>query len=115
MNKTIVFYDGSCSMCIGVTGWLSKIDHKKQFQLEPYQHSELLKDYPQIDPANCEKEIHVINEHGEVLHGADAMMEIWRKTGHWTSFLGSIFRFAPFIWIARPLYRLIAKYRKSIY
>ena len=102
-------------MCVGVTGWMSKLDHKKQFQLEPYQHSEILMRYAQINPADCKKQIHIVTNNGEVMRGADAMLVIWSKTGHWSSFLASIFRIPPFIWLARPLYRLIAKYRKSIY
>jgi predicted DCC family thiol-disulfide oxidoreductase YuxK len=102
-------------MCVGVTGWLSKIDHKKQFQLEPYQHSEILTRYSQINPADCEKQIHIINDRGQVMRGADAMLEIWSKTDHWSSVVASALRIPPFIWLARPLYSLIAKYRKSIY
>lgn len=115
MLKTLVFYDGSCSMCVGVTGWLSRIDHKNQFKLEPYQNSELLAKYPQINPADCENELHLISEKGKVLKGADAVLEIWRKTNHWSRFMAEVFRMPPFIWIARPVYRFIARNRKSIY
>lgn len=102
-------------MCVGVTGWLSRIDHSSQFELVPYQDSEYLKDYPQLSPEKLEKQIHVIRSDGKILKGADAMMEIWGKTGHQSSFLASIFKNAPFIWLARPLYNLVAKYRRSIY
>jgi predicted DCC family thiol-disulfide oxidoreductase YuxK len=115
MKQTIVFYDQGCPLCIGVTGWLSKLDHKQQFILEPYQQSEILKEFPQIRPADCEKQIHIINEEGKLMRGADAMFEIWRKTGHWSSFLAAILRFPPFIWLARPAYTLIARYRKNLY
>ena len=114
MNRTIVFYDGGCSMCVGVTGWLSRIDNQKQFRLEPYQNSELLSQYPQINPADCEHELHLITEKGKVLHGADAVFEIWRKTKHWSNFMGSVLRLPPFIWLARPMYRFIARNRKYI-
>jgi len=113
MNKTIVFYDQKCKMCVGVTGWLSRIDSKKQFQLEPFQDSEFLKDYPGIELADFEKQIHLITDKGKILKGADAMMEIWIKTCHWTSFGASILRVPPFIWIARPLYMMIAKFRRA--
>lgn len=113
MNKqTLVFYDGSCSMCVGVTGWLSRIDGKRQFRLEPYQNRELLSKYPQLSPEACAKEIHIITEKGKVLKGADAVLEIWRRSGHWSAFLACIFRLPPFIWLARPVYRLVARYRK---
>ena len=115
MNETIVFYDQSCPLCIGVTGWLGKLDTKEQFKLEPYQQSEVLKMYPQILPADCEKQIYIISDKGQVMRGADAMFEIWLKTKHWSSYLAYIFRLPPFIWFARPLYRLVAKYRKNIY
>lgn len=116
MNKqTLVFYDGSCSMCVGVSGWLSRIDGQKQFRLEPYQNQELLAQYPQIRPEACEKEIHIISESGKVLRGADAVLEIWRKTGHWSAFLAGFFRIPPFIWLVRMVYRLIARFRKGVY
>ncbi|MBC8051504.1 MAG: DUF393 domain-containing protein [Sphingobacteriaceae bacterium] len=115
MEKTIVFYDHACPMCVGVTGWLSKIDHKNQFELVPYQDSEYLKNYPQLSASALEKEIHVISAKGQVLKGADAMMEIWRKTQHPSSFVASVLRLAPFIWIARPVYKLVAKYRRGLY
>jgi predicted DCC family thiol-disulfide oxidoreductase YuxK len=115
MKQTIVFYDHDCPICIGVTGWLSKIDHKKQFLLEPYQKSEILKRYPQINPADCETQIHIITEQGDLMRGADAMLEIWRKADHWSSFMADILRLAPFIWLARPIYNLIANNRKNLY
>jgi predicted DCC family thiol-disulfide oxidoreductase YuxK len=115
MNKTVVFYDQSCSMCVGVTGWLSRIDHKNQFDLVPYQNAENLKNYPQLSLEKLQKQIHVITSNGKVLKGADAMMEIWKKTGHISSFLAYIFQFPPFIWVARPLYNLVAKYRRDLY
>ncbi len=102
-------------MCIGVTGWLSRIDHKKQFRLEPYQNSELISQYPQINPEDCRNELHIISESGEILKGADAILEIWNKAEHWSSFMAFIFRLRPFIWIARPLYRLVARNRRWIY
>jgi predicted DCC family thiol-disulfide oxidoreductase YuxK len=115
MNKTIVFYDHSCPMCVGVTGWLHRIDHNKRFELVPYQDTEFLRNYPTLSPDRLEKQIHVVTADGDILRGADAMMEIWRKTGHPSSFLANIFRLAPFIWLARPLYNLVAKYRRNIY
>ena len=106
--KTIVFYDQSCNVCAGVTGWLSKIDHKQQ-------DSEYLKKHPQLELKQLEKQIHVITEKGKVLKGAEAMLEIWRKTAHFTSPLAYLLRLPPFIWIARPIYNLVAKHRKDIY
>jgi len=114
-SKTIVFYDHSCNMCVGLTGWISKLDDKKQFELVPYQDAVYLRQYPQLDPLKMEKQIHVITEKKKILAGADAMLEIWRKIGHFTSPLAYLLRIPPFIWLARPLYNLIAKYRKDIF
>lgn len=113
MKKTIVFYDQSCRMCVGVTGWLTRIDGKKQFQLEPYQDSPYLNDYPQLKAADLEKKIHLITDKGKILTGADAMMEIWIKTGHWTRFAAYVYRLPPFIWVARILYLIVAKFRRA--
>ncbi len=110
-KQTLVFYDGSCPMCVGVSGWLSRIDGKKQFRLEPYQKLDLLARYPELNFADCEREIHIITEEGKVLKGADAVIEIWKKTQHWTSFLARILVLPPFIWIARIGYRIVAFFR----
>ncbi|MBC7913572.1 MAG: DUF393 domain-containing protein [Pyrinomonadaceae bacterium] len=115
MSKTIVFYDNGCSMCVGVTGWLSRIDHNNYFELVPYQDVDYLKKYPQLKPEQLARQIHVITEKGKILKGADAMMEIWQKTGHPSAFLAAVFKQPPFIWLARPLYNLVAKYRRTIY
>jgi hypothetical protein len=46
------------------------------------------------------------------MSGADAVLEIWKQSGHWSSFLAKFFLLAPFIWIARPIYKLIARNRR---
>lgn len=114
MKQTIVFYDGSCRMCVGFTGWLRHIDGKKQFRLEPYQDSGLLKNYPDLDLKDLERKIHIITEKGQLFRGADAMLEIWRKSGHWSRFLTYILRMPPFIWIARLVYKVAARYRYMV-
>ncbi len=113
MDKTIVFYDQSCRMCIGVTGWLARIDGKRQFQLEPYQNSEYLKEHPELSGSDFEKQIHVVTAHGLLVKGADAIFEIWRKTEHWSSFMAYLLRLPPFIWLARPAYKLVAQFRNQ--
>ncbi len=110
--KTIVFYDGQCPMCVGVSGWLARLDHREQFTLVPYQNTQFLANYPALSPEACAKELHLIRPDGRIQHGADAVLEIWKQTGHWSSFLARLFLLAPFIWLARPMYRLIARYRR---
>ncbi|WP_423146499.1 thiol-disulfide oxidoreductase DCC family protein [Rubrolithibacter danxiaensis] len=114
MNKTIVLYDGHCRMCVGFTGWIRKLDNMQQFQLVPYQDTEFLKNYPALSPAEVEKQIHVISG-GKIYRGADAMLEIWKKSGHWSNFLASVFQSVPFIFIARLIYKIVARYRRDLY
>lgn len=110
--KTLVFYDGQCSMCVGVSGWLARLDHREQFTLVPYQQAEVLAQYPDLSPEACAKELHLISPSGSIKRGADAVLEIWKQTGHWSSFLAFVFLFPPFIWLARPVYQLIARCRR---
>ena len=107
-----LFFDDACPMCVGVSGWLSRIDGKSQFKLVPYQNAEILAQYPQLSPEACEKELHLVTAQGKVMSGADAVLEIWKQSGHWSSFLAKFFLLAPFIWIARPIYKLIARNRR---
>jgi len=115
MRRTLVFYDGGCRMCVGLSGWIYHLDQKKQFELRPYQDSDLVKQFPELKPDQLEKHIHVIADDGRILRGADAMMEIWLKLRHFTSPLAYILKIPPFIWLARAVYNLIAMYRKDFY
>jgi seryl-tRNA synthetase len=60
----------------------------------------------------CEKELHLVTAQGKVLSGADAVLEIWKQAGHWSSFFAKLFLLAPFIWLARPIYSFIARNRR---
>ena len=113
-DKLVVLYDGGCRMCVGVTGWLSRIAYKDQFLLVPYQDSDFLSQHPEIDPAQCEKEIHVIDPQGHISRGADAMLNILKASGHWSRFLVPVLQVPPFIWLGRLVYKLIARYRRDI-
>ncbi len=111
-KQIVVFFDDACPMCVGVSGWLSRIDGKSQFKLVPYQNAEILAQYPQLSAEACEKELHLVTAQGKVLSGADAVLEIWKKAGHWSSFFAKLFLLAPFIWLARPIYSFIARNRR---
>ncbi|MFM6954356.1 MAG: thiol-disulfide oxidoreductase DCC family protein [Sphingobacteriaceae bacterium] len=111
-KQTVVFFDGACPMCVGVSGWLSRIDGKNQFKLIPYQNTEMLAKYPQLSPEACAKKLHLVSTKGQILSGADAILEIWKQSGHWSSFLANVFLLLPFIWLARLTYRLIARNRQ---
>jgi len=113
MKQIVVFYDGSCRICVGFTGWLRHIDGKKQFRLEPYQDNALLSQYG-LRQENLEREIHIMTSEGKIFRGADAVLEIWQHSGHWSGFAAVIFKVPPLIWLARLIYKLIARYRRSL-
>lgn len=111
----IVLYDGACRMCVGFTGWLARLDGHKTFKLLPFQDEAVRKRFPQLTEVQYQHAIHVITAENKVLRGADAVLEIWRQLRLFTSPLVYVLRLPPFIWIARLVYMLIAKYRKRIY
>lgn len=115
MEQTIVLYDGACKMCVGFSGWLAKLDDSKQFKLLPFQDNAVRQLFPNISEMEYQQAIHVITPTKKILRGADAVLQIWIELNRISSPIAYVFRVVPFIWIARLIYRLVARFRKDIY
>src|SRR5882757_245782 len=69
-KKIQVFYDGKCPMCTVVMDTVGSSSKKDSFDLRD-MHTEAQLPF---DRAAIEKEIHVIDENGTTLKGADAIL-----------------------------------------
>lgn len=112
-GRAVVIYDGTCGLCQGSVGWVSRRARPDAFEFLPCQAPERHARYPAIAEATCMEAIQLVLPDGRVLGGADALPEILRRLRGWR-WAAALFRLpgaglvAPlaYRWIARNRYRI---------
>jgi predicted DCC family thiol-disulfide oxidoreductase YuxK len=111
--RAVVIYDGTCGLCQGSVGWVSRRACPDAFEFLPCQAPERHARYPAMPEATCMEAIQLVLPDGRVLGGADALPEILRRLRGWR-WAAALFRLpgagllAPlaYRWIARNRYRI---------
>lgn len=112
-HPTVVVYDDRCPLCCSLMERLQGWDEEGCLVgvgLDPERLSQI---HPALDSQACRREIHIITPEGEVLRGWDGVTYLARlfpKT-RWVGVWGSL---APFRWLGRRLYSLIAHHRHRL-
>ncbi len=68
-EKPILIYDGDCPLCVRFKQALEFLDKDGRIQVVSLQSDELFEKYSQLSKSECEKEIHLLQDDGEVLSG----------------------------------------------
>lgn len=113
ITKPLVIYDGECGICAGNLKWLDRIDILKVFDSLPYQSDEIQKLFPNINPQDFEKSLHVIFQDGRIKTESDAFSAIFLRSP-FTFPIGILMNIPPISWILRHLYLYIAKNRYKL-
>ena len=79
MEKTTIFYDGKCELCLRFKLSIEKLDANNNFTFQDIHGTNFEQNYPQLNLDECKKTLHVINDKGEVLIAEDATVEIIKK------------------------------------
>lgn len=113
MNNITVYYDGTCGLCLRELKRYSKLDHDKKITWQDFKA-------PGFNPAQfgltmdkLERAMHAKDEHGTVVSGIDAFIWIWRACGF--NLLAKVVSLPMIKQLAVIVYRVIAKYRYSIF
>jgi predicted DCC family thiol-disulfide oxidoreductase YuxK len=109
----VVIYDGTCGLCQGSVGWVSRRARPGAFEFLPCQAAERVARFPAIPEASCLEAIQLVLPDGRVLGGAAALPEILRRLRGWR-WAAALFRLpgaglvAPiaYRWVARNRYRV---------
>lgn len=80
-GKTVVYYDGSCPMCRAEIGIYRRQDKDGQLKLVDVSLSNPLP--PSLDRAGAMARFHVMAGDGQLLSGAAAFAEVWRRLPGW--------------------------------
>ena len=104
-----IYYDGTCKMC---TAFAAGVEKRSPEQ-------ELIDATGALDgnePASRERlltEVHLVEGDGTVRTGPDAIMTSLSYTYPILTPIKCLTRIPPFSWVARLIYRLVAKHRHS--
>lgn len=74
-TRMIIFYDEECTLCVRFKQAISLIDKNNTVQFRSIYDEKVYQDYPELDPEQCEEEVHMINER-EVYRGAEVIAEL---------------------------------------
>jgi len=113
VNNSTLIYDGDCSFCKGWVEWARKRDAEQKLEFITCQSDERKQRFPQIQEADCLKGMYVVLPDGRFFWGADALSYFLGAVSGWRWSAG-LFRIPGALFIARPIYRLIARNRHKM-
>ena len=113
MTAAVVIYDGTCGLCQGSVAWLERRAMRGRFEFLPCQAPQRRARFPWMEERACLEAIQLVLPDGRVLNGAGAIPEILRRLRGWR-WLAPLFWLPGVEFLARPLYRWVARHRHSI-
>ena len=92
MRQLSILYDGVCSLCRRVKGWLERQRSYVPLELMALDGATARARYPELDPEDCRKELTVVADERWVYRGHKAwLMCLWALEGFrpWALRLGA--------------------------
>jgi predicted DCC family thiol-disulfide oxidoreductase YuxK len=109
LHNHIILYDAECPMCNLYTSAFVRnglLDNREAYQ----QYSGAT--CPNLDWQRAVNEIALVNQAtGEVTYGVDSLLKVCENA---VPFLGPLFRWKPFLWLANSAYAFISYNRRVI-
>ena len=105
-----LLYDGNCRICTSQADLISRYDLAGRIERldmnTPVAHAR----FPQVTPAAARRELHLVAPDGALYRGPEAVREtLLRLPRLWA--LGQLMCLPGVMALARPIYRLVARYR----
>lgn len=94
-----IFYDSLCPLCVKEMRALKVRDRQQQLRMEDIWQADFSERFPAIDPAEANRVLHAVDEHGELLLGLDVTARAWTLVG-----------VRRFNWLRWPLIRPLADF-----
>jgi predicted DCC family thiol-disulfide oxidoreductase YuxK len=107
-----IFYDGECPFCVSCVRRFERVLRRHRFSLLPLQ-SPGAASWLVVAPENLLDEMRLRLRDGQVLGGADALMEIARRIW-WAWPLWAVSRLPGAMQLFRAAYRLFARNRACV-
>ncbi len=72
----ILLYDDQCTLCTRFKQGLEKIPGTDIFLMESIHNEDIYSEFPELSRSLCLDEVHIIDENGVILSGADAVTNL---------------------------------------
>ncbi len=108
-RRGTVFYDGSCSICLGLVERWGETFRRRGYEFETLQDAIASERYP-LATEEFEREMKLLTVDGRWLGGADALLELWAAVP-WLRPLAWMGRLPGLNQLAHVCYRTIAARR----
>ena len=78
-KKTVLIYDGECSVCRVAVGWIRARSSPGTFEFLSFHSGEMEKRFPFLDREACKQAAHLVLTDGRVLAGDQAALEVFSR------------------------------------
>lgn len=113
-GNLIVIFDGDCGICQALRRRAERLDTGRRLTFAAYQRADLDALAPGLTRTQASKSLYAVREDGRRLRGARAFFAAMRRLPGVWGVVGRIGSLPPLVWIAEPVYRLVARYRGTI-
>ncbi|RYZ78592.1 MAG: DUF393 domain-containing protein [Proteobacteria bacterium] len=110
-SKTIVYFDGVCSLCNNFVDLLLKLDRDDRLRFAPLQGQTAFNRLPQNDTVQLGSL--VVSQNEKIFRESNAVVQILLEL-KWFKPLGYLLKLTPGF-LRNPAYRFIARYRYRIW
>ena len=112
-SRYTLLYDGACRICTGQAETVAAYNDADLIEILDLRSPEVRERFPQISPADAQRELHLVAPDGTLHRGAEAVRETLLRLPS-LSGLGEVMRLPGVMNLARPIYAFIAANRYLI-
>ncbi|MGH3731340.1 MAG: thiol-disulfide oxidoreductase DCC family protein [Micromonosporaceae bacterium] len=110
-QRPTFLYDGDCAFCSSCARFIQR-RIRPRADVVPWQFTDLKA--LGVTTGQAEDAVQWINVDGSVASGADGIAALLKHSGWPWRLLGAALGLTPVLWLARPIYRLISRYRDKL-
>jgi predicted DCC family thiol-disulfide oxidoreductase YuxK len=110
-GKLAVLYDGSCEMCVASVARINRFDNSGHIIAFDLDDPQVRSQFPELKREDLVRELHVVDDHGNVFRGARAINEILHYQRGLRGLLAYLWHIPGYAWLADRQYKRIAASR----
>ena len=110
-GKLAVLYDGSCEMCVTSIARINRFDNSGALEPLDLNDKAVRADYAELKNEDLVRELHAVDDRGNVFRGARAIREILRRQRGLKKLLAYLWYVPGYARLADRQYRKIAASR----
>ena len=109
-RRYTMLYDGRCRFCTAQAEMVRSYNDAALIDVVDMNNPDILARFPQITPADTQRELHLVSPDGTLYRGAEAVRETLLRLPSLRG-LGELMRIPGAMLFARPIYAFVARNR----